>query len=527
VRVIGAALTLTLGAGAVAGAALAAELSADEQAGRTIFLHGTSPSGAQISARIGIGGLELSGASIACGNCHGEDGRGRAEAGIVPPDIRWSVLSKPYGHQHDSGRRHGPFDEQNLRRAVMAGVDPDGQRLDGAMPRYAMSAKDLAALTAYLKQLESQRDPGLSAQTIRIGTLLPLSGRLAGLGESLRRLWTAYFAALNQAGGIHGRQLELVVEPLPADSRQAGERARALLSGGGVFALLAPVSAGIEPVLADAASASQVPVIGPLTLYPEQARASNPYIFHLMPGVTELAQLLAQHAASELQLTQRPILLWHPDAPDERASAQALAATLREAGWHEPVLQPFLPGGASHAALVGTLKARGVAAVLVLGLGADVPALATAAAQIGWTPQLLVPGPLVTRDIVMLPALFRDHVTLAYPSAPQDQRAEALREYERLLQGGAQSMQSRPFQPALVSAYAAGLLLVEGLKRSGHALSRRKLLATLEAVQSFDTGLLPPLSYNADRRIGALGGYLVGVDLAARGLRPLGGYRLP
>jgi hypothetical protein len=86
---------------------------------------------------------------------------------------------------------------------------------------------------------------------------------------------------------------------------------------------------------------------------------------------------------------------------------------------------------------------------------------------------------------------------------------------------------ARAYQPTLVSAYAAGLLLVEGLKRSGRELSRRKLLATLEGVQSFDTGLLPPLSFNADRRIGATGAYLVGVDLDARSLRPLGGYRLP
>lgn len=516
---------LVVCASAWACAALAADLTEQEQAGQRIYLQGESPSGARIMASLGMGGLELSGASVACGNCHGEDGRGRAEGGVEPSNIQWSELTKPYGHDHSNGRRHDAFDEQHLRRAVMSGFDPAGNRLDGAMPRYSMSAKDFAALAAYLKKLESLLDPGLSAQAIRIGTLLPLTGRMAGLGESLRALWTAYFAAINERGGIHGRRLELVVQALPVDAQEARARTRALLADGAVFAVLAPVSAGIEGELADAASAAQVPVIGPLTLFPEDARASNPYVFHLLPGVVELAQVLAQHAARDLELTQRPIALWHPDSAGGRASAQAVQAHLRRTGWRASAALPFPARGTSHEALASTLKELDVAAVLVLGAGADLGALAASAARIGWTPQLLVPGPLASRDIVELPAAFRDRVTLAYASAPSDQRGDALREYAALFKGGAPSPANQPSQ---IGAYTAGILLVEGLKRTGRDLSRRKLIATLETVQGLDTGLLPQLSYNADRRIGAMGGYLVKVDLERKGLRPLGGYvRLP
>jgi ABC-type branched-subunit amino acid transport system substrate-binding protein len=78
-----------------------------------------------------------------------------------------------------------------------------------------------------------------------------------------------------------------------------------------------------------------------------------------------------------------------------------------------------------------------------------------------------------------------------------------------------------------MTAYAAGLLLIEALERAGHDLSRRKLIDTLEAVQGFDTGLLPPLSYNADRRIGSMGGFVLGIAPDGSGLRPLGGYLTP
>lgn len=509
---------------AMAFTAAATELSAQEQAGQRIYMLGESPTGAKIVGRIGMAGLELTGAAVACGNCHGEDGRGRPEGGVVPSNILWSELTKAYGHHHENGRRHGAFDEASLQRSVFDGVDPDGNALEGAMPRYAMSAKDFGALAAYMKRLETQLDAGLSADAIRIGTLLPLSGRLQPLGEALRVMWTAYFATLNERGGIHGRRLELVVEALPENAAQAAVRARALLAQGRVFALLAPVSMGIEHALSEAANDAQVPVIGPLTLFPEDGRASNPNVFHLLPGVRELAQVLGRHAQRELKLAEKPILLWHPDSADGRATAEALDESLRRGGWRAPQALPFLPRGAPHDALAIRLKQADVAAVLVLGAGGDVAALGAAASRIGWAPQLLLPGPLVSRDIVALPPSLRGHVTLAYPTAPDNQRSDAMRDYAALLQGHGVS---RAFQPTQVSAYAAGLLLVEGLKRTGRDLSRRKLVATLETVQGLDTGLVPPLTFNADRRIGALGAYLVSVDLDSKGLRALGGYLLP
>jgi ABC-type branched-subunit amino acid transport system substrate-binding protein len=503
--------------------ASAATLTAQEQAGRHLYTTGESPSGARIVARLGMGGLELSGAAVACGNCHGEDGRGRAEGGIEPQNIQWAELAKPYGHRHANGRSHVAFDERYLRRTVMEGVDPDGNRLDGAMPRYSISAKDFGDLVAYLKKLEVTFDAGITADTIRIGTLLPLTGRLKALGESLRAMLTAYFAALNERGGIHGRRLELVIEPLPDEPAQARARATALIAGGDIFALLAPVSAGIERDLADAATAARVPVIGPLTLFPEDVRVSNAYVFHLLPGIAELAQVLVRHAAQTHQLDRRPIVLWHPDSPGGRATAHTVEAMLAQSGWREIVALPFAARGGLSDEQAAALKARDAGAVLVLGSG-DIAALAGSAARIGWTPYLLVPGALAPRDIVELPAAFSDRVILAYPSGPGDQRIEALREYATF----ARDAPSRPNQPVQIAAYTAGMLLVEGLKRTGRDLSRRKLVAMLETVQGFDTGLIPQVSYNADRRIGALGGYLLAVDLERKGLRPLGGYvRLP
>jgi len=500
-------------------AAQGAELTPLEREGRVIYLEGTSPSGARIGARIGQGGMDISGQVGACGNCHGEDGRGRPEGGIEPSVIVWSDLVKPYGHQHANGRRHGPYDERSLKRSLTDGVDPDGHVLDAAMPRYSMSERDFRSLVAYLKVLEQVRDPGLTDEAIRVGTLLPLTGRLAEAGLAVRDLLQGGFAAINARGGIHGRRLELVTHALPETG--AATDLREWLATQPVFALLAPLSAGVEADLAEAVSRDHLPVIGPLTLFPEDRRESNPQIFHLLPGVPELALLLAQQAARDPGRVGRPAVLLHADQAASLAVAQAVQAQMRDAGWTQVATGALRPGAGGHDQLAAELKGRGVATALLLGAGGEWPALARAGQRIGWLPRWLLPGPLASRETVELPPAIAEQVTLAYPSAPGDRRADAVRELEKL------SGQPR-HQAVQVAAYAASQLLVEALKRSGRELSRRKLLATLEAVQGFETGLMPPLSYNADRRIGAWGGYLVGVDAANRTLRPLGGYeRLP
>ena len=50
-------------------------------------------------------------ALLACGNCHGHDGRGRPEGGVVPPDVTWQALSKPYGATDRFGRRRPAYTE--------------------------------------------------------------------------------------------------------------------------------------------------------------------------------------------------------------------------------------------------------------------------------------------------------------------------------------------------------------------------------------------------------------------------------
>ena len=135
-------------------AAIAGELSSSEARGKHIYTEGESAGRRVITARLQRTESAAPAAIIPCIGCHGADGRGSDdEDAVAPLEIDWRALSAPEGHWHKQ-RTHGPFDETTVARAIIAGVDPDGNSLDATMPRYNMSDEDMADLIAYVLSLK-------------------------------------------------------------------------------------------------------------------------------------------------------------------------------------------------------------------------------------------------------------------------------------------------------------------------------------------------------------------------------------
>ena len=128
--------------------------------GARIYLNGTSASGAAITARGGTSMMshhrQMHGGG--CAICHGANREGKRlwpQFWIAAPALTAAALLGD-GHADHGHENHGGYDDESLRRAITDGLDPAGEPLDEAMPRWSMSRQDLDDLVAYLKQDPAQ-----------------------------------------------------------------------------------------------------------------------------------------------------------------------------------------------------------------------------------------------------------------------------------------------------------------------------------------------------------------------------------
>ena len=534
--------------GALVSGVSAAELTPAQTRGKEIYIRGTTSDGAEIIALMGADRIEVPATALPCVNCHGYDGRGKPEGGVVPTEVTWEALTRPYPVETTTGREYPPYERRTVKRSITLGIDPAGNELHIAMPRYHMAHGDLEALVDYLEVISADRDPGVGEREVKIGLLLPpAAGPMAPLGLTIRTVIERWAAGVDERGGIYGRELRLAAMELPADPGERRAAVERFLEAEQVFALAAPFFAGADEELAALAAERGVPAIAPFTLDATEGFPVNRQVFHLWSGIAGQARALARwagrdgggpdgagvQAGAPVQAGGGDGPGAHPGAPQAAAgpapavivepvdgrladAAEAIAEELAQAG-QPPPERLALAGPTDPAALAARLRDAGIADLYLLDTGPAGLDLVAAATPAGWRPRVLVPGSLAGGALLAAARDLGTPLVLAYPTLPADRSDRALEELARLTTGLAPGQDT-----AAVTALAAAHLLAEGLQRAGRDLSREKLISALEGLFDHPTELTPDLTYGPNRRIGARGSYIVTVDPVSGQVRSSG-----
>jgi ABC-type branched-subunit amino acid transport system substrate-binding protein len=486
------------------------ELTQSQQRGKQIYLKGQSSKG--ITATLGSGEGEFSATLFPCANCHGLTGAGTNEGGLRPPPINWSSLTSPK-RDAQTGRSRGSYDDISLERAIVAGVDPDGRKLHHGMPRYSMSGSQTADLISYLKVLGDGRDldPGLSDDSIRIGAALPMTGPIASIGEDIRSVIATYLAEVNSQGGIYGRRIELVIADSQANPTRT-DATRRLVESEGVFALVGSFESRVIGVN-DVLDANEVPLIGPVAFSPPSKSAANRQTFYLLPRFFDQARALVDFAHSNKvnnQARQRIAVVCSRGAFEQ----DAVAGVVKQADSYQMDLTKqyrFDEGQLAAKDIVSALLTEHYDYLFYFGSGNDLQALAGEMARRGLQVPLLSCATMVGDSAFQLPDVVAARSFFSYPSSLPDD--DDFKEFLSMMHRARVPLRSIPLQ---AMAYAAARTFVEGAKDAGRQLSRQALVHSLERLQDFKTGVLPPLSFSSNRRIGSTASYIVKVDTARK-----------
>jgi branched-chain amino acid transport system substrate-binding protein len=342
------------------------------------------------------------------------------------------------------------------------------------------------------KPLLQATAPGVSADRIKLGTFCDLSGPNASIGMAALRGYSACYEHANHWGGVHGREIELIVEDDgfdPARTRLAVEK---LVTRDEVFAIVNPLGTITNLAVMDMLLEKEIPVVSPHSGVSTWSTPLKRTYFALQPSYQVEGRLLAQYVLDELKPKRLAIF-----AVDDQFGQEGVAAFTEElarAGV-EPVLTlTHTAGGAAPEKWVAELAAGEPDLVLLYTYVKPAADFLLAAYAASFRPAWLGSYVLSGSELLRFAGIEATHGlrTASYPAGPRTHRGERLfrKTMARRYGDEAPGTHSR-------IGYSAAQLVVEGLRRAGPDLTRDGFIAALEGIEDWTSGLLPTISYSA------------------------------
>lgn len=394
------------------------------------------------------------------------------------------------------------------RAAVVEGAggvvevdDPDEAELEqgGLLPGgAALSAGQAAAATAGGGG-PSESGTGDFKGTVKVGTVLPLTGGQRDFGEPVLRATQAFVDEINARGGVNGWRLELVAYDACLTCQDGAKAAvKRLVEEDGVFAIvntyvMVVAFIGVIDYLDD----QRVPLIqgGAEEMTSD---ALSPVTFATAPPGLFYGRFIPQIVKTRMQVTK--IGLTYLNVPSEAEGIDKLEEELNKEGIEvvrkEPVesSEDAVTSMDSAVTRMRLAGAEGVVATnpVLLAFGREasdrqewhVPWYGPAA----WSELLEEGCGTVCDDVV-----FTDTAGLSYIDRPSPQMREFHDVMSRRYPGGARTGHE-------LAAWVGMQLFAEILGRTGP--DAEAFLAEMLSVRNLDLGTTSPLTFTPDRHMG-------------------------
>lgn len=151
-------------------------------------------------------------------------------------------------------------------------------------------------------------EPATEDGPIKIGTIMPISGPVSAYGTQSRDAMLIAVEEINAAGGVLGRQLELIVEDDEANPEKTKNAFTKLVTNDGVVAIVGALTSKCSLAITADAQARQIVMISPSSTNDTVTDAGD-YIFRACYNDSFQGQVVAQYAFETLGAKNAAILL--------------------------------------------------------------------------------------------------------------------------------------------------------------------------------------------------------------------------
>lgn len=346
--------------------------------------------------------------------------------------------------------------------------------------------------------------PGVTGDTVTIGSFQALSGPVAAVGVPMRKGMDVYFNWLNSNGGVNGRKIKLLVEDDGFVPSRTVAAVKKMVEQDNVFAVVGGLGTPGCLAVMDYLNESKVPFVYQGSGASKLAFPPKKYIFPVQPNYTFEGSLFARYAVRDLKAKRVAVVYENTDIGKEGfEGVKAEMAKQKKEIAFDLVLQANETDFSTY-----VLKLMGAKPDVVI-------VYATVKPTAGFLKQAHMMGlkatyvtSYINSDLSLItlagPAaegvIVAGWVPLVGSDIPEFKEFD--KDYAKF-----QEIYQKAYPGEIPSGYAtagwiAGEVFAEGLRRAGKNPTRESLVKGLEGMKHWKGLMAKDISYGKDERIG-------------------------
>lgn len=349
---------------------------------------------------------------------------------------------------------------------------------------------------------------GVSVDSITFAQTADTSGSRAALARELNAGTLAYFASVNEQGGVFGRRVLLRVE----DDGYAVERTQRIVAerirADDVFGFMSLIGTSNALAALPLIDAAKMPLVAPLSGAAALRQAAARHVFHIRASYAREVEKMVEHLKT-LGITR--VAVFYDDDAFGRDVMQAAEVALKQHGLRAVALGRVERGSSDVAQAVKQIAAAQPQVVICGSFGASLVEFVTRMKRSGERPTFYALSFFTAgASIKQLGEDARGIVVTQVMPNPADIGMPLVREFHALMRKHAPDVAPTPIS---LEGFVTAKVVVEALKRAGPALTREKFIVAMESLRDVDLGALR-LSYSPSQHAGLryVGISVVGVE---------------
>ena len=331
---------------------------------------------------------------------------------------------------------------------------------------------------------QAAMETGVSDDEVVLGTHTDLSGPIAIWGVGIVNGIRMRIDEANAAGGVHGRQIRLVVEDTGYQVPRAIQAANKLIHRDKIFAMLLALGTPTNNAVLDEQFAAGVP-----NLFPGTGARSTAEPYHRLKftarGIYYDEMRAAVKYFHEQKGAKKFCTMYH-DTEYGLEILEAVQDQVSEMGLELAAQSAYLPTDTEFTAAVLKLKNAGCEVVLMGSVHRDTILILEAARKMDWTDAAWVGNNAACGQVIADQESGSGegyycfvHMTRLYEDSIEDERLR------RWWHDYVAEFGEEPGLPAM-EGYRNTDLVIEALKRAGRDLTRDSFIAAMESIQGYE-----------------------------------------